>query len=65
MLRERINTKPLITIHFFKIFDKTNNFALLICYGVPVPTKLHIAKQKLDPRYSKFSAELNKITPNF
>ena len=66
MLWERINTKPYLrTIHFLKIFDKTNNFAVLICYAVPVPTNLHIAKQKQDPHYFKCSSELNKLTLNF
>ena len=45
ILWEKINTKPLVTIYFLKIFDKTNNFAILICCAVPVPTNLHIMMQ--------------------
>ena len=38
MLRKRINAKPLVTILFFKIFDKVGNFAvLMISCAVAVP----------------------------
>ena len=34
---------------FFFFFDKTGNFAVLICYAVPVLANEHNAKQKLRP----------------
>ena len=43
MLWERINAKPLVTIVFFKIFDKTGSFAvLMILWAVPVPVNQYI-----------------------
>ena len=32
MLQERINAKPLVTILFFKILDKTGDFAVSMIY---------------------------------
>ena len=47
MLSEKINAKPLITILFFKSFDKTGKFAvLMICCAVPVFANQYISTQK-------------------
>ena len=51
MLWERINAKPLVTIVFFKIFDKSGNFTVLICCAVPVPANQYISTQKQDLLY--------------
>ena len=64
MLWEKINAKTFVTILFFKIFGKTSNFAVLICYAVPVAANQYILIQKYDPLDIKFSAELNKLTPS-
>ena len=48
MVWQRINTKPLVTILFFKTLDKTGNFAvLMVCCALPVPTSQHISTQKI------------------
>ena len=47
MLWERINAKPLVTILFFKIVDKTGDFVeLMIRCAVPVPANQYISTQK-------------------
>ena len=47
MLWERTNGKRLIAIHFPDFFDRTGNFAVLICYAVPEPqTNLLQSKNK-------------------
>ena len=62
---ERINAKPLVTTLFFKMFDKTGNFAvLMISCALPVPANQYLSRQKF-PFYFKFSAELNEFTPSF
>ena len=39
--------KPLVTILFFKMPDKTGNFAVsMICCAVPVPANQYILTQK-------------------
>ena len=43
VLRERINAKPLVTIFFFKILDKTGNFAVLR-FTVQVPANQYISR---------------------
>ena len=49
MLWEIINVKPLVTIFFLKILDKTGNFAVLVIYfAVPVPANQYISTQKQD-----------------
>ena len=46
-LLERIDAKPLVIIIFFKTFDKTGNFAvLMICCGVPALANQYISMQK-------------------
>ena len=61
----RINAKPIVNIFFFRVFDKTGNFALLIFCAAPVPANQYILTQKEEPIYFKFSAELNKLPPSF
>ena len=47
MLWEKINAKPLVTMLFFKILDKTDNFVVLMIYcAVQVPTNKCILTQK-------------------
>ena len=46
MLWERTNAKPLVIILLFELFDKTCNFAVLICWAVLVPANQYIPTQK-------------------
>ena len=64
MLWERINTKPLITTHFFNIFDKANNFATLIAAQYQYPHTLR-SKNKTHITLNLVHSELNKVTSSF
>ena len=56
MLWERINAKPLVTIFLYKLFDKTCNFAALICWTTTITRKAVFLKKS-----DKVCMEVNRL----
>ena len=46
MLWQRIRVRPIATILFFRVFDKTGNFSVVIFCEAPVTANQYISKQK-------------------
>ena len=46
MLWQRINARPVVTILFLRVFDKTNSFSVLIFCEAPVTANQYISTQK-------------------